>query len=644
MKTGNKRYRCTAIASSKNSIKAALLTSIITETILVRALRLPLLAARLRYSEWRKKHAIEIIKYHRKTAISCLLGLGLAGTSCLVPSYADDLTSRAENGLNTVHLDSSRLFQLPASGSVPCSITDKLSDSDNVFDFMSPAQIADVKAGTASIDVSKAIQACIDYQSSKRRGGTCDLPSGVYLVKSTLRETRSHIRLRGAGKSATVIATDSDIVDIVVGPNPVTPLVGNDIIDIGFFHTNAIVKTKPHVVLLSPIQSTIRASFTNGAYGIFLYGGQGIKLDEIVAPGNYDPEAGPTHNSHTAISLLPLSAASGYKASTGAVELPTEVEISSPYINGPLLKGWQYGISIFGGEHITLDGTYYIGQSTVDNVHIEQRADNKLILEPTLTPGGYIDGAGRAGVWVGGPSGNGSQYIGQLSIYSTIKGQSGSGLDGIVVDGTQRGGAYPQAVINATLSPAQVSGWRRHGINLTGGQNINIPSPNIFGNSFLKVGEGNGIDIGPHATGVRVSGGRVGGDAYGRGTGNQAQGIAISPASRNVTVTAVDLNGNQSPTNGVSNAGASNNQITDSPGFSGNRATVSPQFPASGKEFKNPLGSRALVLIRGGNISSIDLNGHPLFNSAPEAPFPVAPGDILRINYSSRPDWTWWPQ
>ncbi len=509
---------------------------------------------------------------------------------------------------------------------------------------MSPAQIADVKAGTASTDVSKAIQACIDYQSSKRRGGTCDLPSGVYLVKSTLRETRSHIRLRGAGKSATVIATNSDIVDILVGTNPVTALVGNDIIDIGFFHNNAVVKTKPHVVLLSPIQSTIRASFTNGAYGIFLYGGQGIKLDQIVAPGNYDPETGPTHNSHTSISLLPLSSASGYKASTGAVDLPTEVEISSPYINGPLLKGWQYGISIFAGEHVTLDGTYYVGQSTVDNVHIEQGADNKLILEPTLAPGGYIDGAGRAGVWVGGPSGNGSQYIGQLSIYSTIKGQSGSGLDGIVIDGTNRGGAYSQAVINATLSPAQVSGWRRHGINLAGGQNINIPSPNVFGNSFVKVGEGNGIDIGQHAAGVRISGGRAGGDAYGRGIGNQAHGIAISPSSRNVTVTAVDLNGNQSPTNGISNANASNNQITDCPGFNGNRATISPPFPASGAEFKNPLGSRALVSIQGGKITSIALNGHLLFNSAPDAPFPIAPGDTLRITYSSRPDWTWWPQ
>jgi hypothetical protein len=591
-----------------------------------------------------KTLVFEIPEYHRKTAISWLVGFGLAGGSCLVPSYADDFASHSDYRANSAHFDSTRLFQLPAAGSVPRSIADKLSDRDNVFDFMSPAQIADVKAGTASVDVSKAIQACIDYQSSKQRGGTCDLPSGVYLVKSTLRETRSHIRLRGAGKSATVIATDSDIVDLLVGTNPVTALVGNDIIDIGFFHTNAVVKTKPHVVLLSPIQATIRASFTNGAYGILLYGGQGIKLDQIVAPGNHDPEVDPTRNSHTAIALLPLSSAAGYKTSTGAVELPTEVEISSPYINGPLLKGWQYGISIFAGEHVTLDGTYYIGQSTIDNVHIEQRADNKLILEPTLAPGGYIDGAGRAGVWIGGPSGNGSQYIGQLSVYSTIKGQSGSGLDGIVIDGTNRQGAYPQAVINATLSPTQVSGWRRHGINLAGGQNINIPSPNVFGNSFLKVGEGNGIDIGQHAVGVRVSGGRVGGDAYGSGTGNQAQGIAISPASRNVTVSAVDLNGNQSPTNGVSNAEVSNNQITDCPGFNGSRAAVSPQFPASGKAFKNPLGSRALVSIRGGQISSIDLNGHPLFNSTPDAPFPVAPGDTLRINYSSRPDWTWWPQ
>ncbi|WP_459625527.1 hypothetical protein [Burkholderia sp. 3C] len=535
-------------------------------------------------------------------------------------------------------------FRLQAPSSVARPLADKLSDTISVFDFMTPAQIADVRSGKASIDVAHAIQACIDFQSMKAMGGTCDMPAGIYLITSTLHEAHPHVRLRGAGKSATVIVTRTDIVDLIVGTNPVTALVGNDILDIGFFHTNATPKSRPHLILLSPLQSTIRASFTNGAYGLVLYGGQGVKLDQIIAPGNYEPAADPTRNSDTAISLRALSEADGYRAGVGAVDLPTEVEITSPYINGPLMQGWKYGIVISAGEHVTLDGTYYVGQSVVDNVHIEQGTDNKLILEPTLAPGGYIDGAGRAGVWVGGPSGNGSQYIGQLTIYATIKGQSGSGLDGILIDGTDRGNAYPQAVINATLSPAQVSGWRRHGIYMAGGQNINLASPNVFGNSFLKMSQGSGIVIGPNASGIRVFGGRSGGDSYGRGTGNQAYGIEIDPASRHVTVGSVDLGGNQAPTNGITNAGISSNQITDSPGYNGDRAIVTPQMPTSNTPLRNPLGERALVSIQGGKVSAIELNGHRLASGPAIAPFPIAPGDILRITYSSPPTWTWWPQ
>ncbi|RRA01922.1 hypothetical protein [Burkholderia cepacia] len=539
----------------------------------------------------------------------------------------------------------SLLFQSSGTGGVARTISDKLQDTDSVFDFMTPAQIANVKSGAASIDVSGALQACVNFEATKARGGTCGMPPGMYLINSTIRLTAPNVRLQGAGKGATVIATNANITDVIVGTNPITGIVGNDILDIGFFHSNAVAKTVPSLIMLSPIQATVRASFTNGAYGMVLYGGQGVKLDRIVAPGNYNPTSNPALNSNTAITLSAASSAPGYTMGTGAVDLPTEVEIASPYINGPFMQGWQYGVFMSAGEHVTFTGDYYVGQSTIDNVHIEQGADNKLILETTLAPGGYIDGAGRAGVWVGGPNGNGSQYIGQFSIYATVKGQSGSGLDGIVIDGTNRGGAYPQAVINAVLSPTQVSGWARHGMNLAGGQNISIPSPNVFGNSFSVVSNGSGIVVGPNASGVRVRGGRSGGGTYGAGTGNQAYGISIDPASTNVTVNSVDLTGNQASSNGVTNAGTSANQITDSPGFNGNRAAKVPTMPASGVSYTNPYGSRAQVLIYGGTVTSINLNGQQMFStSSGVPPISVAPADVLSITYSATPSWIWWPQ
>jgi len=54
----------------------------------------------------------------------------------------------------------------------------------NVFDYFSVAQIADVQAGTASIDCSSAIQTAIDATATT--GNTLYFPTGVYLHTSTI--------------------------------------------------------------------------------------------------------------------------------------------------------------------------------------------------------------------------------------------------------------------------------------------------------------------------------------------------------------------------------------------------------------------------------------------------------------------------
>lgn len=54
----------------------------------------------------------------------------------------------------------------------------------NVFDFMTPAQIADVQAGTASIDVISAINAAMTEAASTQR--ELYFPAGTYLISSTI--------------------------------------------------------------------------------------------------------------------------------------------------------------------------------------------------------------------------------------------------------------------------------------------------------------------------------------------------------------------------------------------------------------------------------------------------------------------------
>lgn len=73
------------------------------------------------------------------------------------------------------------LFQQGGAGAVSRTVQSKLRDFISVFDFMTAAQIADVQARTALVDVRASIQAAVDY-AGVLGGGTVWFPSGTYLV------------------------------------------------------------------------------------------------------------------------------------------------------------------------------------------------------------------------------------------------------------------------------------------------------------------------------------------------------------------------------------------------------------------------------------------------------------------------------
>jgi hypothetical protein len=496
--------------------------------------------------------------------------------------------------------------------------------------------------GDGIADDTAAIQSAIDYVASLPRGGSVYYPSGRYLVTSPLTVQTPYVNQRGDGIFSSLIVTNTDINTMIIGSNPIESLEGVDVVGIGFYHSNAVGKTKPHLTLISVEQSVFNVWIGNGRYGIVTYGGQGITFDRVFAPGNY-VSGSPTLNSAEGIMLRSASEAVGYTLGATAVDLPTEVNFNSIYINGPSMAGWQYGVSIYAGEHITFSGDFYVGQSTVNNVHIEQQATNKLILEVKLEKGGYIDAAGTAGIWIGGPSGNGSQYIGSVSIACDVKGQSGDGLKGIYIDGTSRGGSFPQAVRNLSLT-GNVSGFRGNGIEIGGGVNIDITGVKAWGNSFLAANQGSGLVLGPSVTVCNVTGGHFGGGTYGDGTGNQTYGISVDNAAFRVTLNGVDLRGNQAALNWSNNADTRQNQVFNCAGFNGGRAAAAPSMAASATNYTNPFGSPAAVLIFGGTVSSIKLNGTQMFSTTVNAPIPVGINDVLNVTYTVAPSWVWWPQ
>lgn len=100
-------------------------------------------------------------------------------------------------------------FQQALAGSVARVTLDKLRERVSVFDFMTTAQIADVKARTLAVDVTLAIQAAINAVAGT--AAALYFPPGTYLISATL-QMASDLRLLGEGRlsviKSTTITTD----------------------------------------------------------------------------------------------------------------------------------------------------------------------------------------------------------------------------------------------------------------------------------------------------------------------------------------------------------------------------------------------------------------------------------------------------
>lgn len=110
-----------------------------------------------------------------------------------------DLASSAEGkGADLV------AFKQAGAGAVGRTALAKMRERVSVFDFMTAAQIDDVRSGTLSLDVTAAIQAAID--SLPANGGTVYVPPGDYLVGTlNFPNDPKVVNLVGAGKHATTL-------------------------------------------------------------------------------------------------------------------------------------------------------------------------------------------------------------------------------------------------------------------------------------------------------------------------------------------------------------------------------------------------------------------------------------------------------
>jgi len=97
-------------------------------------------------------------------------------------------TERYGNIINAADI----AYDPPFPGGVPTTVEQKLSQYKSVFDFMTPAEIADVQSGAPVLDVTSAMQAAIDAD------GDIFFPAGKYRINGSLvlKDTK---RLIGEG-------------------------------------------------------------------------------------------------------------------------------------------------------------------------------------------------------------------------------------------------------------------------------------------------------------------------------------------------------------------------------------------------------------------------------------------------------------
>ena len=133
------------------------------------------------------------------------------GTFAVPPGAVSSVAGRT----GAIVLDAPDVGFTPAGTSAVATTVDaRLKCTVNVFDFMTAAQIADVKAGTQALDVSSAIQAALNYRfaSISGLGGRAlevVFPPGIYKCANRLTVSNTSIRIVGSGLRNTTLIFSS---------------------------------------------------------------------------------------------------------------------------------------------------------------------------------------------------------------------------------------------------------------------------------------------------------------------------------------------------------------------------------------------------------------------------------------------------
>jgi hypothetical protein len=103
------------------------------------------------------------------------------------PAATERYNDAVITGINAVNV----LYDPAGTGAVQTNVQQRLRQQISVFDFMTSAQIADVQANTALLDMTAAIQAAFNHVGNN--GGTVFFPSGTYRTNAVISMPSSQV-------------------------------------------------------------------------------------------------------------------------------------------------------------------------------------------------------------------------------------------------------------------------------------------------------------------------------------------------------------------------------------------------------------------------------------------------------------------
>lgn len=272
----------------------------------------------------------------------------------------------------------------------------------NVFDYMTPAQVADVQANSLTLDVTSAVQAAV---TAAGIGGTIRLPAGSYLLSDTI-ECLVNQCLIGDGPNQTIFRRFTDYGSTVYFPHAGACQIKG----IWFYHgtmktatENALTNkaTSGAHVYLKDFQGCFidECWMWRMPYQILLDGGSLAKVTKCNIQGTWDTGYVAAQEGIAGISVGATAYSQiitvdkcyfGGSPGSSRTTTWTASDGTSSY-TGLTNAGNRYAINVAEAEDMIISNSY-MGGNAISNILIAPRAG--AICQGIRIHNNFIDGAG----------------------------------------------------------------------------------------------------------------------------------------------------------------------------------------------------------------------------------------------------------